>query len=78
MWYQDATVWSLIVAALLSLVIASEDTAGSVTRPEIILLELLSKPFAPTEAASEQCIKDSKIYFSELRKYNPWALQSKF
>ncbi|XP_014224477.1 nose resistant to fluoxetine protein 6-like [Trichogramma pretiosum] len=47
----------------------------TVPRPEATLLELLSRPFAPTEGASQECIRDSKIYFAELRNYNPWALQ---
>jgi hypothetical protein len=48
----------------------------AISRPENILLDLLARPFAPVEGASDECIRDSKIYFAELRKYNPWALQS--
>ncbi|XP_011498391.1 PREDICTED: nose resistant to fluoxetine protein 6-like [Ceratosolen solmsi marchali] len=51
------------------------DAVSTISRPENILLDLLARPFAPTEGASNECIRDSKIYFAELRKYNPWALQ---
>ncbi|KAG7204427.1 hypothetical protein KM043_004866 [Ampulex compressa] len=44
-------------------------------RPETVLLNLLAKPFVPTEWASERCLRDSAIYLQELESYAPWAIQ---
>ncbi|XP_033218540.1 O-acyltransferase like protein-like [Belonocnema kinseyi] len=42
---------------------------------EGILLKVFSRPFTPTENASEKCLKDSDIYLNSLNYYKPWALQ---
>lgn len=47
----------------------------TVDKPEKILLDFLSKPFAPLDGASEECLKDSSVYLKELNRYTPWALQ---
>lgn len=47
-------------------------------RAEDILLKVFTRPFAPTENASEKCLKDSDIYLNALNHYKPWALQSEF
>lgn len=47
-------------------------------KPETVLFDLLAKPFAPSDGASVQCLKDSGIYLKELARYAPWALQSKY
>lgn len=47
------------------------------TRPEIVLAEVLTRPFVPREFASSECIRDGKIYLQALEIYAPWALQSK-
>ncbi|XP_053995244.1 nose resistant to fluoxetine protein 6-like isoform X2 [Hylaeus anthracinus] len=44
-------------------------------KPETVLLNLLTKPFAPSEGASEQCLKDSANYLTEITRYAAWALQ---
>lgn len=50
----------------------------TVDKPERILLDFLSKPFAPLDGASEECLKDSSVYLKELNRYTPWALQSEY
>ncbi|XP_050456877.1 nose resistant to fluoxetine protein 6-like isoform X1 [Cataglyphis hispanica] len=64
--------WGICMILFLSLQIVTE-VSGK--RPEIILAEVLAKPFVPREFASLECIRDSKIYLEELEKYTPWALQ---
>nr|XP_003703360.2 PREDICTED: nose resistant to fluoxetine protein 6-like [Megachile rotundata] len=49
--------------------------AIAVDRPETVLLDLLAKPFAPSDGVSAECLKDSGIYLKELARYAPWALQ---
>ncbi|XP_014204831.1 nose resistant to fluoxetine protein 6-like [Copidosoma floridanum] len=66
-----------IVTTILGLVVCGIALITGVdgTSPETTLLRLLERPFAPVEGASAECSRDSKIYFAELRKYKPWALQ---
>lgn len=47
----------------------------SSTRPEIVLANIFSQPFAPRTNASFECIHDSEIYLQALANYTPWALQ---
>lgn len=47
------------------------------TRPEVILADVLTKPFVPRQFASSECIRDGEIYLKALERYTPWALQSK-
>jgi len=65
--------WRAYMNFLLMLVTAGVDG----TRPEIILADVLTKPFVPRELASSECIRDGKIYLEALENYTPWALQSK-
>ncbi|XP_033326893.2 O-acyltransferase like protein isoform X1 [Megalopta genalis] len=44
-------------------------------KPEAVLLELLAKPFAPSDGASETCLRSSALYLREVARYTPWALQ---
>ncbi|XP_076231367.1 O-acyltransferase like protein [Calliopsis andreniformis] len=44
-------------------------------KPETVLLDFLAKPFAPSDGASDQCLRDSAIYLKEIARYTPWALQ---
>ncbi|XP_015437152.1 PREDICTED: LOW QUALITY PROTEIN: nose resistant to fluoxetine protein 6-like [Dufourea novaeangliae] len=44
-------------------------------KPETVLFDFLAKPFAPFDGASEQCLRDSAVYFREVARYTPWALQ---
>lgn len=50
----------------------------SSTRPEIVLANIFSQPFAPRTNASFECIHDSEIYLQALANYTPWALQSEY
>nr|XP_034192714.1 nose resistant to fluoxetine protein 6-like isoform X1 [Osmia lignaria] len=61
----------LSILTLLGLVVP-EMTAD---KPETVLFDLLAKPFAPSDGASVECLKDSEIYLKELARYAPWALQ---
>ncbi|KAL0101533.1 hypothetical protein PUN28_018985 [Cardiocondyla obscurior] len=45
------------------------------TRPEVVLTDVLTKPFVPREFASSRCIRDGEIYLEALERYTPWALQ---
>lgn len=54
-----------------------KESEGSGVRPELTLLEVLSQPLVPTDAASLECLRDSAIYLTALGNYTPWALQSK-
>lgn len=47
-------------------------------KPETMLLDFLSKPFAPSDGVSLDCLRDSTFYLRELDRYTPWALRSKF
>ena len=61
-------------AILLPILAMAAEVCGK--RPEIILEEVLAKPFAPREVASPKCIRDSEIYLEALEKYTPWAIKS--
>lgn len=63
---------------LFLLLISVGFTELTVDKPERILLDFLSKPFAPLDGASEECLKDSSVYLKELNRYTPWALQSEY
>ncbi|KAK1117039.1 hypothetical protein K0M31_017086 [Melipona bicolor] len=63
---------------LLLLSIGFGELTLAIDKPETILLDFLSKPFAPYDEASEQCLRDNAIYLKGLDQYSPWALQSKF
>lgn len=60
---------------LLLLSIGFGELTVAIDKPETILLDFLSKPFAPYDEASEQCLRDSAIYLKGLDQYSPWALQ---
>lgn len=62
---------------LLLLSVGFGELTGAVDKPETVLLDFLSKPFAPSDGASEECLRDSALYLKELSQYTPWALQSK-
>lgn len=47
------------------------------TRPEIVLSDILTKPFVPRQWASLECIRAADIYLRALERYTPWALQSR-
>ncbi|XP_017766098.1 PREDICTED: nose resistant to fluoxetine protein 6-like [Eufriesea mexicana] len=47
----------------------------STDKPETMLLDFLSKPFAPSDGVSAECLRDSAFYLRELDQYTPWALQ---
>lgn len=61
--------------SLLLVLLAVTEIGG--TRPEIVLADVLTRPFVPREFASSECIRDSEIYLKALERYTPWALQSK-
>ncbi|XP_003396151.2 nose resistant to fluoxetine protein 6 isoform X1 [Bombus terrestris] len=60
---------------LLLLSVGFGELTGAVDKPETVLLDFLSKPFAPSDGASEECLRDSALYLKELSQYTPWALQ---
>lgn len=66
--------WRTCVSLLLVLLAAA--VVGG-TRPEVVLANVLTRPFVPREFASLECIRDGEIYLKELERYTPWALQSK-
>ncbi|XP_017875872.2 O-acyltransferase like protein-like [Ceratina calcarata] len=59
----------------LMLLFALLELSGAVDKPEAVLLDFLTKPFAPSDGASERCLTDSALYLRELDWYAPWALQ---
>ncbi|KYQ47033.1 Nose resistant to fluoxetine protein 6 [Trachymyrmex zeteki] len=64
--------WRVCVSLLILLVATG---VGERLRPEVVLADILTKPFVPGEFASSECIRDSKIYLKALETYTPWALQ---
>lgn len=69
----------LTIILALVLLMAKESEGELTPRPEETLLNVLGRPFAPTNSsnASFECLRDSKIYFDALSNYSVWALQSK-
>lgn len=66
--------WRTCVSLLL--VLSAAAVVGG-ARPEVVLANVLTKPFVPREFASLECIRDGEIYLKALETYTPWALQSK-
>ncbi|XP_011883106.1 PREDICTED: nose resistant to fluoxetine protein 6-like isoform X2 [Vollenhovia emeryi] len=64
--------WRVCVSLLL--VPLGTGVAGG-TRPEVVLADVLTRPFVPREFASSECIRDGEIYLKALERYTPWALQ---
>lgn len=60
-------------ASLLLILLATAGVGG--TRPETVLVDVLTRPFVPREFASSECIRDGEIYLKALERYTPWALQ---
>ncbi|XP_071559721.1 nose resistant to fluoxetine protein 6 isoform X1 [Temnothorax nylanderi] len=58
---------------LLLILLAATRVGG--TRPEVVLMNLVTEPFVPREFASPQCIRDGKIYLKALENYTDWAIQ---
>ncbi|CAK9804439.1 Nose resistant to fluoxetine protein 6 [Anthophora plagiata] len=66
---------SFVGYSFLVLLIGFGGANGAVDKPETVLMDFLAKPFAPSDGASEQCLRDSGLYLREFDRYVPWALQ---
>ncbi|XP_066586140.1 O-acyltransferase like protein-like [Prorops nasuta] len=62
------------VLSTVLLLVSTTQALMSPTKPEILLFNVLNKPFVPSDWASPQCLKDSHLYLQELARYTPWAL----
>ncbi|TGZ50759.1 Nose resistant to fluoxetine protein 6 [Temnothorax longispinosus] len=61
---------------LFLILLAATNVGG--TKPEVVLMDLVTEPFVPREFASPQCIRDGKIYLKALEDYTDWAIQITF
>ncbi|KZC14350.1 Nose resistant to fluoxetine protein 6 [Dufourea novaeangliae] len=65
----------LLPFLFITTVFSTNFIAVAAVKPETVLFDFLAKPFAPFDGASEQCLRDSAVYFREVARYTPWALQ---
>ncbi|XP_018347139.1 PREDICTED: nose resistant to fluoxetine protein 6-like [Trachymyrmex septentrionalis] len=65
--------WKMYMSLLLIFIV--EGRVAKRLRPEVVLADVLTKPFILGEFASFECVRDSKIYLEALKTYTPWALQ---
>ncbi|XP_076646395.1 O-acyltransferase like protein [Halictus rubicundus] len=73
--HQWPPVPEIVIPLLLAVVQLFDGGFADRVKPEAVLLDVLAKPFAPSDGASEACLRDSALYLKEVASYTPWALQ---